>query len=99
MWDAVQSLLKTGPPHDKACPPSMRPRRPLLRGLIFPAAGRTFTPGWTARGRNYYRDHINADAINLGKEACDVRRMPAGEIEAVRDELLPAGRPRIAQPR
>lgn len=60
----------------------------MLRGLLFSDAGRSFTPGWTVKGQKYYRYYINTDAIKLGKDACDVRRMPAGEIETVVVEQL-----------
>ncbi len=60
----------------------------MLRGLLFSNGGRAFTPGWTVKGQKYYRYYINTDAIKLGKDACDVRRMPAGEIETVVVEQL-----------
>ena len=60
----------------------------MLRGLIFSPEGRAFTPGWTSKGPKQYRYYINTDAIKLGKEACEVRRVPAGEIEGVVVEQL-----------
>lgn len=84
LWDSVQSLLQTGTPHVKGATGQRDTKAPsLLRGLVFSDTGRAFTPGWTSKGQKYYRYYINTDAIKLGKEACEVRRMPAGEIETV----------------
>ena len=55
----------------------------LLRGLLFSPEGRAFTPGWTSKGPKRYLYYINTDSIKLGKDACEVRRIPAGEIEGV----------------
>ena len=84
LWDSVQALLKAGDKHDKggrACRPTTSPL--LLRGLLFSPEGRAFTPAWTSKGPKQYRYYVNTDAIKLGKEACEVCRVPAGEIEGV----------------
>ena len=82
VWDAVQALLRSGNTQAKAVSAPRESKAPsLLRGLLFSVEGRAFTPGWTNKGTKYYRYYINTDAIKLGKEACDVRRIPAGEIE------------------
>jgi len=89
LWDAVQALLQAGTPHTKGSSAPRETKAPtLLRGLLFSDAGRAFTPGWTVKGQKYYRYYINTDAIKLGKDACEVRRMPAGEIETVVVEQL-----------
>jgi hypothetical protein len=54
-----------------------------LRGLLFSPEGRAFTPAWTSKGPKQYRYYVNTDAIKLGKEACEVCRVPAGEIEGL----------------
>lgn len=89
LWDTVQALLQAGTPHVKGSSAPRETKGPtLLRGLLFSDRGRAFTPGWTAKGQKHYRYYINTDAIKLGKDACEVRRMPAGEIETVVVEQL-----------
>ena len=89
LWDTVQALLQAGTAHVKGSSAPRDTKAPtLLRGLLFSDGGRAFTPGWTAKGQKYYRYYINTDAIKLGKDACEVRRMPAGEIETVVVEQL-----------
>ena len=41
------------------------------------------TPGWTRKQHKTYRYYINTDSIKIGKESCDICRIPAGEIEQV----------------
>ena len=89
LWDTVQALLQAGTPHVKGSSAPRETKAPtLLRGLLFSDRGRAFTPGWTAKGQKHYRYYINTDAIKIGKDACEVRRMPAGEIETVVVEQL-----------
>jgi hypothetical protein len=89
LWDTVQELLKAGDRHVKGGNAPRKTKAPsLLRGLLFSPEGRAFTPGWTSKGTKQYRYYINTDAIKLGKEACEVRRIPAGEIEGVVIEQL-----------
>ena len=89
VWDVVQELLKAGDKHVKGGCGMRETKAPsMLRGLIFSPEGRAFTPGWTSKGPKQYRYYINTDAIKLGKEACEVRRVPAGEIEGVVVEQL-----------
>ncbi|WP_353239473.1 recombinase family protein [Limnohabitans sp.] len=89
VWDVVQDLLKAGDKHVKGGCGMRETKTPsMLRGLIFSSEGRAFTPGWTSKGPKQYRYYINTDAIKLGKEACEVRRVPAGEIEGVVVEQL-----------
>lgn len=89
LWDTVQELLESGRTSVKGRQEQRETKGPsLLRGLLFSETGSAFTPGWTVKGQKYYRYYINTDAIRLGKDACEVRRMPAGEIEAVVVEKL-----------
>ncbi|NBU98805.1 MAG: hypothetical protein EBS19_11455 [Spirochaetia bacterium] len=84
LWDTVQELLRAGDKHIKGGTASRETKAPsILRGLLFSPEGRAFTPGWTSKGAKQYRYYINTDAIKLGKEACEVQRIPAGEIEGV----------------
>jgi site-specific DNA recombinase len=84
VWDTVQENLKAGDKHAKGGSESRDTKAPtLLRGLLFSPEGRAFTPGWTSKGPKRYLYYINTDSIKLGKDACEVRRIPAGEIEGV----------------
>jgi site-specific DNA recombinase len=83
-WDTVQALIKAGDRHVKAGSAHRETKAPsILRGLIFSPEGRAFTPGWTKKGEKHYRYYINTDAIKIGKEACELQRIPAAEIEGV----------------
>ncbi len=84
LWDTVQENLKAGDKHVKGGSESRDTKAPtLLRGLLFSPGGRAFTPGWTSKDPKRYLYYINTDSIKLGKDACEVRRIPAGEIEGV----------------
>lgn len=85
----VQALLKAGDKHVKGGTQWRNATSPtLLRGLLFSPEGRAFTPAWTSKGPKQYRYYVNTDSIKLGKEACEVCRVPAGEIEGVVVEQL-----------
>ena len=89
LWDQVQGHLKSGTPLGKARRHGKTSTAPsLLRGLLFSAEGRSFTPGWTSKKQKVYRYYINTDAIKIGKSGCEVQRIPAGEIETVVVERL-----------
>lgn len=88
LWDTVQTTLKQGTKAKGNAEPRANKATSILRGLLFSAEGRAFTPGWTSKGTKQYRYYINTDAIKLGKESCDVRRIPAGEIEGVAVEKI-----------
>ncbi len=83
LWDKVQSHLKSGAPLSKARTAGRGSAQSLLRGLIFSDQGRAFTPGWTRKRNKTYRYYINTDSIKLGKEGCEIQRIPAGEIETL----------------
>ncbi|EXI92395.1 MAG: hypothetical protein AW12_00606 [Candidatus Accumulibacter sp. BA-94] len=40
------------------------------------------TPGATHKGDEVYRYYVNTASMKIGKDACSVSRVPAGEIEA-----------------
>jgi site-specific DNA recombinase len=40
------------------------------------------TPGATHKGDKVYRYYVNTASMKIGREACSVSRVPAGEIEA-----------------
>ena len=54
----------------------------LLRGLIFGPTGYAMTPTHARRWGRLYHYYVSMDVIKQGPEACPVRRVPAGEIEA-----------------
>jgi site-specific DNA recombinase len=54
----------------------------LLRGLIFGPTGCAMTPTHTRRRGKLYRYYVSMDVIKQGADACPVRRVPAGEVEA-----------------
>lgn len=84
IFDRVQAHLGTGGSLTKGRRSMRRTGGPyLLRGLLFSDHGRAFTPGYTSRGNKKYGYYINTDAIKIGADACEVRRIPAGEIETV----------------
>jgi DNA invertase Pin-like site-specific DNA recombinase len=82
-WDRVQEHIKTGCLANKGAHAVRFSKAPsLLRGLLFSEQGRAFTPGYTCKGAKHYRYYVNTAAIKIGSHACEIRRLPAGEIEA-----------------
>lgn len=86
LWDQAHTALTRD--RDKKQRKAARSQRDskapcLLKGLLYSVEGRCFTPGYTIKKQRYYRYYINTDAIKLGSAACEVQRLPAGEIEAV----------------
>lgn len=53
----------------------------LLKGLIFGPSGYAMTPSHTRRKGKLYRYYISTDAIRNGFSACEIRSVPAGEVE------------------
>jgi hypothetical protein len=82
VWEQVQAMLGRGEPEQRARQnrPSRAPA--LLKGLIFADDGWAMTPGATHKGDKVYRYYVNTASMKIGKEACSVSRVPAGEIEA-----------------
>jgi len=82
VWEQVQAMLGRGEPEERARQnrPSRAPA--LLKGLIFADDGWAMTPGATHKGDKVYRYYVNTASMKIGKEACSVTRVPAGEIEA-----------------
>jgi site-specific DNA recombinase len=83
IWDRAQEMLSRPEPEKRARQnrPSRAPS--LLKGLIWASDGRAMTPTYTIKGNRSYRYYINSAAIKIGPEACEVVRVPAGEVEAV----------------
>ena len=82
-WDQVQEMLARNDVAHRARQnrPSRSPS--LLKGLIFAEDGWAMTPSATVKNGKYYRYYVNTASIKIGKDACQLARVPAGEIEAV----------------
>jgi site-specific DNA recombinase len=80
LWDQAQEMLGRADPKKRAA--QNRPSGALLKGLIFADDGWAMTPGATHKGGKIYRYYINTASMKIGKGACAVPRVPAGEIEA-----------------
>jgi len=82
LWDQVQAMLGRSDVEQRARVnrPSRAPA--LLKGLIFASDGWAMTPGATQKGGKRYRYYINTASMKIGKEACEVTRVPAGDIDA-----------------
>ncbi len=78
-WDQVHEILKESPRKRGARNRAQTPA--LLKGLIFGPTGCAMTPSHTRQRGKLYRYYVSIDAIKIGKEACPVRNMAAGEIE------------------
>jgi DNA invertase Pin-like site-specific DNA recombinase len=80
LWDRVRTILATKAPTRAGRTRCQTPA--LLRGLIFGPTGCAMTPTHTRRRGKLYRYYVSMDVIKQGADACPVRRVPAGEIEA-----------------
>ena len=81
LWDKVHSIMAVSP-RSRAC--KTRAQTPaLLKGLLFAPGGIAMTPTHTRRRGKLYRYYVATSVLKVGPEACPVRRLPAGEIEAV----------------
>jgi site-specific DNA recombinase len=80
LWDKVQAILRESPRkragHSRAQTPA------LLKGILFGPDGAAMTPTHTRRRGTLYRYYVSNRALKQGAEACQVPRIPAGEIEA-----------------
>ncbi|HMV58057.1 MAG TPA: recombinase family protein [Nitrospira sp.] len=82
LWDQVQEMLGRTD-RDKRARVNRPSRAPaLLKGLIFANDGWAMTPGATMKGGKRYRYYINTASMKIGKDACEVTRVPAGDIDA-----------------
>jgi DNA invertase Pin-like site-specific DNA recombinase len=80
VWDKVRSVLLQSP---RARAGRTRAATPaLLKGLIYGPTGAAMIPTHTRRGNRLYRYYVSQAVLKHGLEACPVRRVPAGEIEA-----------------
>lgn len=80
LWDKVHAILAENP---RIRGNRARAQTPaLLKGLIFGPAGKAMTPSHTRKKGRLYRYYVSVDVLKRGPEACPVRRVPAGEVEA-----------------
>jgi len=86
LWDQVHSIIST---NARTRANRTRAHTPaLLRGLVFGPGGKAMTPTHTRKRGRLYRYYINSAVLKTGPDACPLRRVPAGEIEAaVVDQL------------
>jgi site-specific DNA recombinase len=79
-WDKVHTILAENA-HRRAS--RTRAATPaLLKGLIFGPDGRAMVPSHTRRRGRLYRFYRTTTALKLGHEACPIRSVPAGDVEA-----------------
>jgi len=82
LWDQVQETLarKDVAKRAQINRPSRAPA--LLKGLIFASDGYAMTPAHTVKDGKRYRYYVNTASIKIGKDACEIARVPAGDIDA-----------------
>ena len=80
LWDRVHDILTESPRkrarHTRAQTPA------LLKGLLFGPDGAAMTPTHTRRKGKLYRYYVSTRVLKQAADACSIRRVPAGEIEA-----------------
>lgn len=81
LWDKVQSILKVSPRQRAAQTRAQTPA--LLKGLIFGPGGVAMSPTHTRRRGRLYRYYVSQAVMKKGAGACEVARVPAGEIESL----------------
>lgn len=60
----------------------------MLKGLLFGPDGAAFSPTHTRKSGRLYRYYVSQSVLKHGAGACQIGRVPAGEIEAaVIDQL------------
>jgi site-specific DNA recombinase len=79
-WEKVRAILAENA-HQRAC--RTRAATPaLLKGLIFGPDNRAMAPSHTRRRGRLYRFYRTATSLKLCHDACPIRAVPAGEVEA-----------------
>lgn len=79
-WDRVHMILAENA-HRRAS--RIRAATPaLLKGLIVGPDGKAMPPSHTRRRGRLYRFYRTASALKLGHDACPIRSVPAGDVEA-----------------
>jgi hypothetical protein len=83
IWQQAQVMLGRGEPEKRAAQNRQSASPSLLKGLIFADDGYAMTPGYTKKKDRTYRYYIHTQSMKIGKDACAIARVAAGEIEAV----------------
>jgi hypothetical protein len=79
-WDKVHAILAENG-HRRAS--RTRAATPaLLKGLIFGPDGKAMAPSHTRKRGRLYRFYRTTTALKLGRDACPIRSVPAGDVEA-----------------
>jgi site-specific DNA recombinase len=79
-WDRVHTILAENA-HRRAS--RTRAATPaLLKGLIFGPDGKAMAPSHTRKRGKLYRFYRTTTALKLGCDACPIRGVPAGDVEA-----------------
>jgi DNA invertase Pin-like site-specific DNA recombinase len=80
IWDKVHAILAENR-HRRAS--RTRAATPaLLKGLIFGPDGHAMAPSHTRKRGRLYRFYRTTTALKLGHDACPIRSVPAGDVEA-----------------
>jgi DNA invertase Pin-like site-specific DNA recombinase len=79
-WDKVQTILALNR-RRRACH-TRAATSALLKGLIIGADGKAMAPSHTRRRGRLYRFYRTATSLKLRHDACPIRAVPAGEVEA-----------------
>lgn len=79
-WDKVHLILKESP---RARGTRTRAQTAaLLKGIVFGPDGAAFSPPHTRKHEKLYRYYVSQSVLSLGKGACPIGRVPAGDPEA-----------------
>jgi site-specific DNA recombinase len=79
-WDKVHAILAENA-HRRAS--RTRATTPaLLKGLIYGPDGKAMAPSHTRKRGKLYRFYRTTSALKLGRDACPIRSVPAGDVEA-----------------
>jgi DNA invertase Pin-like site-specific DNA recombinase len=81
LWDQVQILLSRSDSTQRGRQNRESKAPSLLRGILWTKSGYAMTPTYTVKKGKHYRYYLCTKAIKIGPEACDVVRVPAGDIE------------------
>jgi site-specific DNA recombinase len=80
LWARVHDILTESPRKRTMQTRAQTPA--LLKGLLFGPDGAAMTPTHTRRKGKLYRYYVSTRVLKQGPDACSLRRVPAGEIEA-----------------
>ena len=79
-WDKVHAILAENAHRRASRTRAVTPA--LLKGLIFGPDDRAMVPSHTRRRGRLYRFYRTTTALKLGHDACPIRSVPAGDVEA-----------------